>query len=330
MNNLENPPSYESIYNQGSLENPFIIDIDEDFQLPPPRRRLFRINAKNFSLTYSNIERQGSSFTKEELFNFLQSLAGVDYVLVGRELHQDGTPHYHALVTFKKKKNLTNERLFDYMESHPNIQSTSNLPAWKTYCKKENDFLESALTSTETNYIELCEGCDSYLQWLNKAANIKLSQQYAKEFWNLIKLPNPYTIDSDDYQGTICPQLTNFTFDNYRFKCLVLIGPSGCGKTTWACINAPKPSLIVSHLDILKRFDPVVHKSIIFDDVSIAHLPRETQIQIVDHDLPRAIHCRHTVALIPAYIPKIFTANVRPMSDDQAINRRIHVYNIIQ
>lgn len=105
------------------------------------------------------------------------------------------------------------------------------------------------------------------------------------------------------------------------------MGAAGCGKTTIAQQFASKPALFVTHMDILKQFKPDFHKSIIFDDVSFAHLPRETNISIVDREQPRAIHVRYGVAEIPARVEKWFTANRYPFvlgatSFDAAIERR--------
>jgi len=105
------------------------------------------------------------------------------------------------------------------------------------------------------------------------------------------------------------------------------VGPAGCGKTTIAIQYATKPSLFVTHMDILKQFKPGFHKSIIFDDVSFAHLPRETNISIVDTEQPRAIHVRYGVAEIPNGVEKWFTANRYPFilgatRFDPAIERR--------
>jgi len=110
---------------------------------------------------------------------------------------------------------------------------------------------------------------------------------------------------------------------------LVFIGKAGCGKTTFVKHFAPKPALFVTHIDTLKQFNKHYHKSIIFDDMSFSHWPRETQIAIVDKEQPRAIHIRYGVAEIPAGIPKYFTANRFPFQpNDGAIERRIRVITI--
>lgn len=108
---------------------------------------------------------------------------------------------------------------------------------------------------------------------------------------------------------------------------IVLIGETGIGKTTWAINNAPKPALIISHIDQLKLFKPTFHKCIIFDDMSFLQWPLQSQIHLTDSHVPRAIHVRYGVINIPANTKKIFTCNTRPFTDDPAINRRIKLIN---
>lgn len=62
-------------------------------------------------------------------------------------------------------------------------------------------------------------------------------------------------------------------------------------------------------MDDLVRYDAGEHDGIVFDDISLLHLHREAQIQILDFDQPRSIHVRYTTAFIPSGTRKIFTTN---------------------
>jgi len=133
----------------------------------------------------------------------------------------------------------------------------------------------------------------------------------------------------------MCPELQSMDFPtiianaNAQWKSVVLIGRAGTGKTTAAKLFAPKPALFVTHLDILKQFKPEYHKSIIFDDCSFAHLPRETNIFLADRQDARAIHIRYGIATIPAGVFKWFTGNRFPFqTNDAAIERRIEVFTL--
>jgi len=100
-------------------------------------------------------------------------------------------------------------------------------------------------------------------------------------------------------------------------------GPSGVGKTTWALNVSSKPALFVRHLDTLREFRNGYHRSIIFDDMSFAHLPRQAQIEIVDRYHPQQIHVRYAVVNLPVGIQKIFLSNDSIFTWDQAIQRRL-------
>jgi len=288
---------------------------------------VFRIDAKNFFLTYSNVEQQGwTEFTKDDLLTFLSGLDGVHYAITCKELHESGDVHFHALVKFEKKKNLRNERYFDFNGVHPNIQGCRNVPASILYIKKDNDYVERGGTPSE-NLIEICSSMDR-LQWLQYCIGKKISYAYCDEIWKTIHLVRPATIEEgEEIVGTMCPRLQEFRYDGPLS--LVLVGAAGTGKTTWAKTFLPKPILFVTHIDRLRDYDPSYHRSILFDDMDFNHLPRTAQIELVDRENPRDIHRRYGITNIPAGVPKCFTGNNRMFIDDEAVNRRIRLINLV-
>lgn len=283
----------------------------------------FRMQAKNFALTYSNVEQQGwIEFTCQNLAHFLQRV-GASYVIVSKEMHEDGSPHFHALAQWKKKKNIQNSRFFDYGEVHPNIQRVVNERAWSEYVKKGGDFIE--LGTKEQGMYALCAETDRN-QWIEFALSAKMPFAYMEEIWKTVH-PSRSIATIEDFSGggDMCPSIAFFRFEDFRSKVLVLEGPTGCGKTTWARCYSPKPALFITHLDMLKKeYDPSYHKSIIFDDMSFSHLPREAQLHIIEQRTPTQIHVRYGVASLPPGVPKIFTCNIYPFSRDPAIDRRIY------
>lgn len=147
--------------------------------------------------------------------------------------------------------------------------------------------------------------------------------------WQMCHADLPSTIYEDSPINEKMDQcLKEFNWPDEDSKSLVLIGRPGCGKTNWAKKNSLKPALFVSHLDRLKDFKPDVHKSIIFDDLDFKHLPRTSQIHIVDRENPRDIHIRYRTAFIPQGVQKIFTANEEPFITDAAIKRRCRYFKI--
>jgi len=287
----------------------------------------FRIQAKNIFLTYSNVEQQGwDAFTLEELVEFLSSKCP-GYVIACKEQHEDGSPHFHALIRYPRKVDIRNSRHWDYGNVHPEVKAARNVAASINYIKKDGQFLEHGSNVAE-GHKEVCQR-SSYADWLDYCVAHDLSSGYATLYWNACH-SGESTLE-DDYvaEGTICEALNLFQYNWESGKALVLIGEAGCGKTQWAKREIPKPALFVSHLDDLKNFVTGVHKAIIFDDVNINHYPREGQIHIVDYFDDRSIHCRHRVAHIPARTFKCFTSNVEPMLlSDEAIRRRVHVVRV--
>lgn len=289
----------------------------------------FRIDAKHFFLTYSNVEQQGwIEFTKEDLLGFLSGITGVNYVIACKELHETGDTHFHALVRFTRAKNLRNQNFFDFNGVHPNIQSCRNPPASIEYIKKDGDFVEFGGTP-DTNIVDICASMDR-LQWLQYCIGKKIAYAYCDEIWRTVHLVRESTIEEDtEIVGTMCPRLEEFRYEGPLS--LVLVGPSGCGKTTWAKRFLPKPLLFVTHIDRLKSFDPQYHKSILFDDMDFQHWPRTAQIALVDRQNPCDINRRYGTSLIPPGIFKCFTGNTYMFMEDphKAIERRIRRINIV-
>jgi len=280
----------------------------------------FRVASKSFSLTYPNC----GDLTKEELFEHLKKERNIKYVCVAKELHQNGEPHLHAHVVYSKRKDIKNQKYFDFKERHCNIQSTEDDEAWNKYVKEEGDFVEwgeieidnlyqKAKTLLHEDYFELCR-------------KEKINYQYAKEAWDYSKKVDTTINEEDDINGTFDGRLGWIDYSNIH-KCTVIIGPTGIGKTVFAKKHAAKPALFVSHMDDLKSFDASRHKSIIFDDMQFKHMPVQGQIHLVDNFEPRSIHIRYGTVKIPSGIQKWFTCNESPFVHHEAIRRRINEIN---
>lgn len=281
----------------------------------------FRIQATHFSLTYPQ-----ANLENDELLQFLAGIKGVTKVVVCREHHQDGNPHSHAYIKFKTRKDIKNETFFNFKDHHPNIQKTTNVPAWIQYIKKDGNHSEwNTDNENPVDIFELSKTLDEE-NFFRQCLDSRIPYQYAKHAWDLNirnMNSNTYNVDSE-ICGTITCMMLQTTIFVQDSKSLWIVGPSGIGKTTWALKNAPKPCLFVTHMDTLRQFLPSVHKSIIFDDMSFLHIPRDGQIHIVDQYHPRTIHVRYTTVNIPAGTPKIFLSNTEIFLKDQAIERRIH------
>jgi len=288
----------------------------------------FRFSAKHLFLTYACPTTEHEIFTRDNLFDFLTKL-DPSYLVVCQEQHENETPHFHALISFKKRVNYKDPRKLDFHNWHPKWETPRNVAASITYVKKDGVFKEQGEQVVGLDYTERAKDFDSKSEWLSWCVSNHIGFNYAMAFWTLANPPPSATVhESDEEEGTLCAALSTFKFTEWDTKACILVGPTGCGKTIWAKRNAPKPALMVSHIDQLRDFDPYTHKSIIFDDMVFKHFPVQSQIHLVDQYEDRAVHCRYNAAIIPKKTPKIFTCNERPVDSHPAINRRVRVFNI--
>jgi len=279
-------------------------------------------DAITYFLTYPQ-----SDFNPNELHSFLNTIKSVVWARLARESHEDGQPHWHVIVRFasRVKTNATNTT-FDYMGRHPNIQQPRRINDVLEYLSKEGDFHDFGLIPSKKNvHDELVAAAKlSDRDAFDKCAlENRVSFQWAEHIWKRHAFTSTDILEPGE--GTECLQLQELQFSG---KSTVVIGLSGTGKSTWAKRVCPKPALWCTHVDDLKRLTNY-HKCVIFDDMDFKHLPRTTQIYLVDQDDHRTIHCRNTNATIPKTMPKIFTANEFPFILDPAIERRIELINIL-
>lgn len=84
----------------------------------------FRMNAKNYFLTYAQCE-----VDKEDMVAFLLDLEGdkIKWLVVAHELHEDGGDHLHVQVEYERPRNIRKQDHFDCMGCHPNIQATRRI-----------------------------------------------------------------------------------------------------------------------------------------------------------------------------------------------------------
>lgn len=103
--------------------------------LPYPTTMSFRVNAKNFFLTYPKCH-----VSPKDIAEHIANVREYTSILAVRELHEDGSPHLHVLVQFAQKFNCTRQDAFDFEDAvekfHPNVQSARNVADVKKYLLK--------------------------------------------------------------------------------------------------------------------------------------------------------------------------------------------------
>lgn len=88
--------------------------------------------AKSWCFTLNN-------YTPEDVDRLSASIPSVDYLIFGREVGENGTPHLQGLVVFKRRLRLT-QVIAAIGQAHCTI--TRQLENAIEYCKKEGDFVE--------------------------------------------------------------------------------------------------------------------------------------------------------------------------------------------
>lgn len=308
----------------------------------------FRFSASKVLLTYSQVCQ---NMTREAVLYSLEERYSIDTYVIGEENHADGGRHIHAALTFRRKVDSRDVKIFDIncgedcSDHHPNIKpilrGQANLDRARDYCKKED---VAPLTNVEEKltWHEIIQHSVNAADFL---AEVK--KHYPRDYclhlknyeYSAAKLfpsPTPDTIQTFQWNEVEAPpawdQIENAIADWLpEAQALLLVGPGGCGKTTWAKMNAPKPALFVRHLDTLCQLTSE-HRSIIFDDMDFQHLPVPTQKYLIDCRDVATIHVRYRTATIPVGVTRIFTSNVYPFQANgnhiQAIQRRIKLIDL--
>ena len=109
-----------------------------------PTKGTFRLKATTFFLTYKGSSDSGQKISKQQLANYLlnqnpndRKLRPTKY-LVCEQTYEDGTPHFHVVLVYQKRKPIQTQAFFDYRGIHPNIQTMRNMKAALQYVSKED------------------------------------------------------------------------------------------------------------------------------------------------------------------------------------------------
>jgi len=304
----------------------------------------------------------------DDLYEFINSKRKVNRAIGAVELHEANPalidddnptgelPHVHFSIEFVEKLNTTNERYFDYNGYHPKIEPLAK--GWeaavnylreefgdyaldlKYYGCTEEDAADKPVEESKGSSLDVYEAARQFSREEYDKACLKegISYAWAEGIWKRThnRVVDSFTIyDAPGYLHTelpenYCARLANLTVpDNVDRKPLVILGASGCGKSSWATNNVPLPTLLVRHLDHLFHFDATIHKSILFDECAFGHLPLTNQINLLDTELPQAVHVRYGVAIIPRFTPKIFIfTDTIKLTEDVQLKRRCQIINL--
>lgn len=244
--------------------------------------------------------------------------ASCRYLVCGREVGEEGTPHLQGYMYFKEEKSM--KQVSEMLPRARLEQAKGNLNSNIKYCGKGKDFWTIGLAGQGArndllNIKEMIKnGADEseiaeahFGDYVRYHAGISKAVRLMKPDEENIHFPPRYPLMGD-------------------FKNVVLIGPSQVGKSQYARAHFKNP-LFLRHMDKLLEFNPRKHDGIIFDDMDFKHMPRTAQIHLTDWNDPSEIHIRYNYAKIPRNTRKIFCCNEYPFIYDQhnAIENRVQI-----
>nr|AFX60751.1 REP [Macroptilium yellow spot virus] len=279
-----------------------------------PLQKSFRINAKNYFLTYPQC-----SLTKEEALSQLLNLSvptNKKFIKIARELHENGQPHLHVLIQFEGKFQCKNNRFFDLVSPtrsahfHPNIQGAKSSSDVKSYVEKDGDTIDwgefqidgrSARGGCQTindTYAKALNASSAeealqiikeeqpqhfFLQHHNLVANASRIFQNAPEPWvppfhlsSFTNVPEEMQAWADDYFGRGAAARPE------RPISIIIEGDSRTGKTMWARALGSH-NYLSGHLDFNSRV-----------------YSNDVQYNIIDDIAPQYLKLKHWKELIGA------------------------------
>ncbi|CAR65249.1 replication-associated protein [Tomato leaf curl Cameroon virus] len=309
--------------------------------MAPPRK--FRINSKNYFLTYPKC-----SLEKEEALSQLQNLdtpTNKKYIKICRELHENGEPHLHVLLQFEGKYNCQNQRFFDLVSPtrsahfHPNIQGAKSSSDVKSYIDKDGDTLEWGEFQIDGRSAR--GGCqnanDAAAEALNagsaEAAMAIIKEKLPKEFIfqyhnlksNLDRIfqepPAPYVSPflsssfnqvPEELEEWVSENVMSAAARPLRPISIVIEGDSRTGKTVWARSLGPH-NYLCGHLDL----SPKVYSNNawynVIDDVDPHYLKHFKEFMGAQRDWQSNTKYGKPIQ-IKGGIPTIFLCNPGPTS----------------
>lgn len=102
-----------------------------------PRAGTFRLKGSAFFLTYPQTPHNVAT----DLITFFKSIRHYQGCVIGKELHEDGSEHLHALVQFSRQIDSTRTTFFDVAGRHPNIQVARRPTDVYNYVVKDNNYI---------------------------------------------------------------------------------------------------------------------------------------------------------------------------------------------
>lgn len=199
---------------------------------------------KDWFLTYP----QSGQRTKEECLTYAKGkwASELHYICVARELHEDGNPHLHIFMQFKKAKQFRFKGVLDELGGkHGKYERAIDCAASRTYVQKGGDFLEWG------QFVDKTQGWSDVIEAPTAKDALQLVKQlYPRDYMlslerieyavqSLHQAPCPIYESPEDLIPWRLPLglmewVTEEMPKKSRALALIIIGPTRLGKTTWA------------------------------------------------------------------------------------------------
>nr|AMB61296.2 REP [Pepper huasteco yellow vein virus] len=306
-----------------------------------PLTKRFRLNAKNYFLTYPQC-----SISKEDALAQIQNIStpvNKKYIKICKESHEDGQPHLHVLIQFEGKYQCTNNRFFDLVSStrsahfHPNIQGAKSSSDVKAYIDKDGDTVEWGEFQIDGRSARGGQQSanDTYAKALNSASaeealqiiKEEQPQHFFLQFHNIVANrifhtpPEPWVPPFQLSSFNNVPEImTQWVSENVcdaaarpmRPLSLVVEGPSRTGKTLWARSLGPH-NYICGHMDLSPKIYSNNAWYNVIDDIPPHYVKHFKEFMGAQRDWQS--NCKYGKPIqIKGGIPTIFLCNPGPQS----------------
>lgn len=317
----------------------------------------FRLRTKRFFLTYPklpmDIDLIECALSHYE--NVFKKKRHEFKCTITRELHEDGTPHLHVYLEFDEPQAIYSATKLDLKINngtfHGNYQSAKTQHGSLQYILKAKDeeVPEHFYTNMELPIVQgkyysnvhehlyavMLEHGEReavkllYEQYpkdaIQKGSILLRNLELAQDYQNLEKGIKP-RFSLEDF-NELSDDLRKWLEDEKPLHSLLIYGKSGTGKTELAKVLMEAKGiryLFVRDIQGLKDFHSSIQKGIIFDDLNLREMERETLIALFDVENSSDIRILYKSVKIPAETLRIFTTN-RPQDylKEEALNRRI-------
>lgn len=159
----------------------------------------FRLQARHIFLTYPRCD-----LSKEALLSFFEQKFLPEYpfdYVIAQEKHEDGGLHLHAVVSFKKKRDIRRPDYFDVSGQHPNMQACRDFKKSREYCRKDGDYIERLDTPELSSWSAIVSESDSKEAFLKRCCEER-TRDYVLSLERLEYFANKhYRPDVAKYQG---------------------------------------------------------------------------------------------------------------------------------